>query len=120
MSLSGAGTLLSTQECPAVCQTGGRQGTSGNPDGGESGAGGSLREVRNGSVSRREGTWETRGGAGQGGDAGALETTDLWGKGVAGGADDGAVSGEGMNGSGFTDVLHARPACAHKAGHRCE
>lgn len=39
----------------------GRQGQSRNPDGGESEAQGSLREARNGSVSRREGTWEPGG-----------------------------------------------------------
>lgn len=85
----------------------GRQGQNRNPDGGESEARGSLREARNGSVSRREGTWEPGGLPSRVetrrrclGDHGSVRQRSY-----RRGRRRGAASGEGPNGSGESQIF---------------
>lgn len=125
MFLSGARRAparLSGMSC-CVPDTG-RQGQSRNPDGGESEARGSLREARNGSVSRREGTWEPGGLPSRVetrrrclGDHGSVRQRSYR-RGRRRGL--GCVWGGTEWLRRVTDILHALPACARRAGHRCE
>lgn len=102
----------------------GRQGQSRNPDGGESEARGSLREARNGSVSRREGTWEPGGLPSRVetrrrclGDHGSVRQRSYR---------RGRRRGLRLGRDRMAPESHrysprsALPACARRAGHRCE